>query len=80
MSAERYYAWQVKSWPDWCDTGRLVEIKYENGSTLVGELWAVDEICTDEDEIPVFAVFKDGEEHSFAECAEWRFVRKQKTT
>lgn len=61
-------------WPDWGDDGRRVEIRLDDGATVVGTLEQVDE-TPGPDEAPLFdVVADDGRRVALVESAEWRWA------
>jgi len=64
------------NWPDWKDCGRRVEVEFDDGWTVQGDLFVSDFFQDGEgDEVPVFGVHADdGVEYSFADGKHWRFL------
>ena len=63
------------NWPVWKDAGRKVEVRYDDGSSVVGELIDHDMFFDGESEWPVFTVQQaDGSTASFADHKEFRYL------
>jgi hypothetical protein len=62
-------------WPDWKDTGKLIEAKKDNGEIVIGTLFIDDFFFDGENEVPEFTIkTSDHKEYSFVDFDEWRFI------
>ncbi len=63
------------AYPDWQDVGKRVEVTFDNGSTIQGELIAEEQFFTGEEEIPLLEIKMDnGEVVDFPVFDDWRFI------
>lgn len=68
--------WMTDNYPDWKDTGKLVEVELENGATVSGTLDADDWY-----DVPIFEIVtNDGARHSFTANKRWRFIEEHQLT
>lgn len=73
---EKMVKQRTTGWPGWEDSGRQVQVEYENGSIVQGELFIEDFFPSGEgDEVPVFQVLDGaGNKHSFGMNKRWQWA------
>jgi hypothetical protein len=71
---ERHVA-SGKDWPDRKDTGKRVEMEYQDGRKFVGRLDIEDTILAGGEEEPLFVIIDDDDRRrGLSSAVRWRFI------